>query len=297
MKFYMDTSNDSETEAYIRALTTSATHGTIAADARGHYTAVAPYVLWPFTATLQRVTAGYEIRGFVFARLFLGTALYAAAYAWYRRIGLGWLTSLFGLILLSTSSAFALLISGWELDKVIEPALFLLAAVAAWNRRFVAVLGIAALAAANRETGVFVPLVALAGLAQQAGGLRTAIKRWPVWACAIVCAAEVAGFRLFVPTPTVVVLDDLRLDRLVFVIGGMCLIPLLAVAWVRTAPLALRRLFYLIGPAWVVLVLGIDRLDQGALLLTPLALVFIPVTLAAVEQALRAPTELSAPRA
>ena len=60
MKFYMDTSNDSETEAYIRALTTSATHGTIAADARGHYTALAPYVLWPFTATLQRVTAGYE---------------------------------------------------------------------------------------------------------------------------------------------------------------------------------------------------------------------------------------------
>ena len=33
MKFYMDTSNDSETEAYIRALTMSATHGTIAADA------------------------------------------------------------------------------------------------------------------------------------------------------------------------------------------------------------------------------------------------------------------------
>ena len=112
-----------------------------------------------------------------------------------------------------------------------------------------------------------------------------------------VCAAEVAWFRLFVPTPTIVVLDDLRLDRLVFVTGGMCLVPLLAVAWVRAAPLALRRLFYLVAPAWVALVLGIDRLDQGALLLTPLALLFVPVTLAAVEQALRAPTELSAPPA
>lgn len=287
MKFYMDTSNDSETEAYIRALTISATHGTIAVDGRGHYTALAPYVLWPFTATLQRVTAGYEIRGFVFAKLFVGLVLNAAAYLWYRRIGLGWLTSLLGLILLSTSFAFALLIGGWELDKVIEPALFLLAAIAAWNGRYIALVGIAALAAANRETGIFVALVALAGLARETGGLRTAITRWPVWACVVVGAAEVAWFRSLVPTPTLVVFDDLRLDRLVFVIGGMCLVPLLAVAWVRTAELDLRRLFYLVVPAWVALVLGIDRLDQGALLLTPLALVWVPVTLAAVEQLVR----------
>ena len=297
MKFYMDTSNDSETEAYVGTLTTSVTHGTIAADARGHYTALAPYVLWPFTATLQRVTGAYAIRGFVFARLFLGAVLNVAAYAWYRRIGLGWLTSLLGLILLSTSFAFAQLINGWELDKVIEPALFLLAGLAAWNRRYLALLGIAALAAANRETGLFIPLVALAGLALEDGGLRSAITRWPVWACVIVCAAEVVWFRLFVPTPTLATWLDLKLDRVVLVTGGMCLMPLLAVAWVHAAPAALRRLFYLVAPAWVALVLAIDRLDQGALLLTPLALLFVPVTLTGIEQAIRPPRELAAPRA
>src|SRR5258708_6527446 len=49
MKFYMDNSNDSETEAYVGALTASATQGTLSVDATGHYAALAPYVLWPFT--------------------------------------------------------------------------------------------------------------------------------------------------------------------------------------------------------------------------------------------------------
>jgi hypothetical protein len=296
MKFYMDTSNDSETEAYVAALTASVAHGTIATDARGHYTALAPYVLAPFTATLQRLTAGYVIRGFVFARLFVGLVLNAAAYAWYRRIGLGWLTCLVGLMVLSTSFGFALLMNGWELDKMIEPALFLVASVAAWNGRYRAVVPIAALAAANRETGVFVPLVAAAALARQHGELRSALTRWPVMACLGVCLAEVILFRLTgPPPPSVAWLLDLKLDRLVFVSGGLCLMPVLAVAFARAAPLDLRRLFLLIAPAWVALVLGIDRLDLGALLLTPLALVFVPVTLAGVERALQAPRQTTLP--
>jgi hypothetical protein len=297
MKFYMDNSNDSETEAYVSALIANATHETIPGDATGHYTALAPYVVWPFTATLQRVTGAYQIRGFVFARLFLGAALFALAYVWYRRVGLGWLTSLLGLILLSTSLAFALFIHGWELDKLIEPALFLLAAVAALNRNYLVLLGAAALAAANRETGVFVPLVALAGLARQDGGLRSAIKQWSLWACVIFCAAEVAWFRRFGPAPAVWVWADLDLDRLVYVTGGLCLLPLLAVAWVRAAPLAVRRMFYLVAPTWVAFVLATDRLEQGAALLTPLALLFVPVALAGVEQLARAPREFSTPRA
>src|SRR5260370_40428091 len=85
MKFYMDNSNDSETEAYVGALIASATQGTISVDATGHYAALAPYVLWPFTTLLQPVTGAYQIRGYVFARLFLGAVLFAAAYVWCRR--------------------------------------------------------------------------------------------------------------------------------------------------------------------------------------------------------------------
>jgi hypothetical protein len=109
MKFHMDSASDSETEAYVGALIATARHGGIAADAAGQYAALAPYVMWPFTATLQQITGAYQIRGLVFALLILGGALYGTAYAWYRRLGLGWLTSLFGLVVLSTSVAFTML--------------------------------------------------------------------------------------------------------------------------------------------------------------------------------------------
>jgi hypothetical protein len=297
MKFHMDNANDTETDGYVGALIASVSHATIPADATGHYTALAPYVMWPFTATLERVTGAYQIRGLVFALLSLAGLVYAAAYTWYRRIGLGWLTSLLGLILLSTSVAFAMLIRGWEIDKLIEPALFLLAAIAAWNRRYVLVLLIAALAAANRETGAFMPLVVLAAVAQQRGGLRPALTAWPVWACALVCAVEVAWFRHAGPSPTVNGFwRDLNLQRLVYVTGGLCLTPLLAVAWLRAAPLGLERLLYA-TPGWVVFVLATDRLEQGALLLAPLALVWVPVSLAGVEQALQARAAPSHPPA
>jgi hypothetical protein len=296
MKFHMDNANDSETNAYVRSLIASYTQGTISSDATHHYAALAPYVMWPFTETLQLIAGAREIRGLAFALFVLGALVYAAAYAWYRCIGLGWLTSLFGLILLSTSIVFAMLIRGWEIDKLVEPALFLLASLAAWKRRYIAVLGLAALAAANRETGAFVALVALAGLAHQHGGLRSAIRHWPVWAAVIVCAAEVVWFRRIGPTPTVAGFwPDLKLDHLVYVVGGLCLTPLLSVAWVQVAPLGVRRLFYVLAPAWVLFVLTTDRLEQGAVLLTPLALLFVPLTLLGVEELIRAPRQVVAP--
>jgi hypothetical protein len=201
-------------------------------------------------------------------------------------------------MLLSISLSFALLIRGWEIDKLIEPALFLLAALAAWHRRYVALLVLAALAAANRETGAFLPLVALAGLAHTHGGLRAALKQWPFWACATICVLEITWFRWLGPTPNVDGFwKDLRPNSLVYVTGGLCLTPILATAWVQSSPLAVRRLFYLVAPAWVAFVLATDRIEQGALLLSPLALLFVPMTLAGAEQLLRAPRALVSPRA
>jgi hypothetical protein len=206
------------------------------------------------------------------------------------------LTSLLGLILLSTSLLFALLYRGWELDKLIEPALFLLGAIAAWNCRYVPVLGLAALAAANRETGAFFPLVVLAGLARQSGGLRHAIRQWPLWACLLICALEVGWLHRIGPSPTIAPWADLSVGNLVYVAGGLCFLPILAAAWAPTAPLAIKRLFYLLAPAWIAYALAADRLVNGAVLLTPLAVLCVPVALAGVEHAVRARPELSPPR-
>src|SRR5215207_6614533 len=86
MTFYMDNSNDSETSAYSAALFAAAAQPSISADATGHSTLLAQYVLYPFAAVLQPVSGLYLIRGFVFARFVLGLALFGAAYAWYRHL-------------------------------------------------------------------------------------------------------------------------------------------------------------------------------------------------------------------
>ena len=295
MRFYMDNSNDSETEGYVAALLASAGRSSVAADATGHYSTLAPYVIWPFTTVLRPVTGAWVIRGFVFTYLLLALALYAAAYAWYRQVGLSWLTSLLGLVLLSTCAAFALLIRGWELDKLLEPTLFLGAALAGWRRQYVVMLGLVVLAVLNRETGALIALVALAAVWREEGRFSVAITRWPVWASMLVCVAGVGLMRTLGSPPTLAVSEamqaNLTLDRLVYVVGGLCLLPVFATVWLRSAPAALQRLFLLLAPAWVLLVLLTDRLEQGAILLAPTALLLVPIALIGLQGALGGRTQ------
>ena len=77
-----------------------------------------------------------------------------------------------------------------------------------------------------------------------------------------------------------------QLDRVVYVLGGLCLTPLLALAWVRSSPPNLQRLFWLLAPIWLVWVLLTERLEQGATLLALFALLFVPMTLAGIEHAI-----------
>jgi hypothetical protein len=296
MKFHMDNANDSETMAYMNAMITSASQSTISADATGHYTVVAQYVLWAIATALQQVTGAYQIRGLVVGLLLVDLVLYAAAYAWLRLLGLSWLTSVLGLIVLSTSLAYAMQLRGWELDKLIEPALFLLSAIAAWKGRWFLVVGVAVLAGLNRETGAFFPLVALAGLAHENGGsLSAALRRWPFWVCLIVCAIEVGWLRFIGPTPSVRLWVDFSLTKLMLITGGLCLMPVLSLAWLGGAPSALRQLYVLLAPPWIVFAGATDRLEQGALFLTLLALVFVPVTLLGVEQLVQVPRAVRSP--
>src|SRR5579864_3531548 len=118
MKFHMDTANDSETQAYVNALLASANHFTLATDATGQYTGLAPYVMWPFAANLELITGAYLIRALAFSLFALSTLYVGLAYVWWRTLQLSALTCLIGLVLLSTSAAFALEIRGWEIDKL-----------------------------------------------------------------------------------------------------------------------------------------------------------------------------------
>jgi hypothetical protein len=286
MKFHMDNANDSETQSYVGSLVWNAQHATLSADATGHYTGLAAYVMWPVTTQLGLLTDAYEIRGLAVVLVCLSLALYGLTYAWCAELGLRWPTRLLGLALLSVSVAFAMLIRGWEIDKLIEPCLFLLAALAAWRRQFVAFVVIAALAAANRESGAFMPLVAAAAVMDQRKSARAAASHWSVWVSAAACLVIVLWLRSMLPPPAVRPFADLDLERLIYVIGGLCVLPILALAWRSAASTGLRFLLYVLSPLWLVFVLTTDRLEQGMLLLAPLALVWLPISLAGLEHPL-----------
>lgn len=280
MKFHMDTSNDSETQSYVNGLLASATHMTLATDATGQYTALAPYVMWPFAANLQLITGAYLIRGLVFALLVLGIAFCGAAYAWWRALGLAHETALIGLVLLSTSAAFALEIRGWEIDKLLEPVLFLAAALSAYHRRYVVFVLAAVLAAGNAETGLFAPFLVL--LAPRDRG-----TWWFLGLTLAVCASEVLLLQRLAPPIHIPLWIDASPHQLVNIVGGLCLLPAIALACGRATPAGLRLLLYTVVPIWVLFVLATHRLDQGAAFLTPLAVVWLPATLLELELLVR----------
>jgi hypothetical protein len=295
MKFHMDNANDSETQAYVASLITSVTHTSLASDATGQYAALTPYLMWPFTTVLQPITGAYLIRGLVFALLTLGIALNAATYIWLRTVGVTWFTSLVGLVLLSTSAAFAMQLRGWELDKLLEPVLFLLAALAAWHRRWPAFVLFATLAAANRETGLFAPFVALVATDPSESAPRILARRPAFWLALAMCAFEVVILRQLGPSPRVIPWAYATSARFINILGGLCLLPILALTLGRAAPVGLCWLLYGVTVLWVIVVLGTEQVDQGVLYLAPLTMVWLPVTLLGVEALIRSPHRLGVP--
>jgi hypothetical protein len=287
MKFHMDNANDSETQAYVGALLWNLQHLTPSTDALGHYTLLAPIVIWPSAMLWHLVSAGYEIRGLALALLACSAMLYGLAYAWYRQLRLGWLTALFGLMLLSVGVSFALLIRGWELDKLLEPVLFLAAALLASRGQYALVVLLGILAASNRESGIFVCLVPLAFVREQRGSWSAALREWPVWATFSASLVVVIWMQSQLPLPGVRPFSDSGPEHLVYLIGGTCLVPVFAVAWRSAAPRYLRHLLYLLGPVWVVFAAATDKLEQGAVLLALVALVCVPITLLGFQQVLR----------
>jgi hypothetical protein len=290
MKFHMDNANDSETQTYVSSLVANVSNRSLSTDTTGQFAAFAPYVMWPFIALLQPITGAYLIRGLVLALFTLGVALNGLTYVWLRTLGVTWLTSLVGLVLLSTSAAFAMQFRGWELDKLVEPVLCLLAVLAAWHRRWPAYVVCATLAAANRETGIFVPFVALVATQPNSNPVRTLIGRPAFWLALAICAVEVAILRNVGPAPRAIPWAYATSERFVNVLGGLCLLPILALALGRAAPIGLRWLLYAVTVPWVVIVLATEQVDQGLLLLAPLAVVWLPVSLLGVETMIRAPS-------
>lgn len=293
MSFYMDTSNDSETTRYGTDLARAVATGSIPTDESGRYTLLTGYATGSIVQVVGAAGSGAApLRGYTVVRFLQGLALFASAYAFYRMLGLAWMTRLVGLMLLSISVTFGTLAPdrAFELDKITEAILYLLAGIALLRGRPGWLIPLSVLAVLNRETGILMPLMYLAAQASGRERFLTAVRSWQFLLMAAL-ALSLAGV-LIVMSGGVGLEGGIRsrgfsLETFTYANGGFALMPLLAALWVGSSPGLLKRLFWSLSPAWLILGLLTEPVRFGAYLLPANALLFIPIALLAVEAQVR----------
>lgn len=227
---------------------------------------------------------------FVALRLLQNLTLFALAFYYYRRLGVQAYASLLGLSALAWGMTQSNYGADLSFDTYTDIVCFLAAALVLMHGRFHWLIPLTVLAALNRETSVFLFLMAVAwslprfGVTTHAGELR----RIAVIVLVLFGSVQLA-VRLYYGWPPWTIppagaAPGLALLR--YNLGGdaawghaagtLGIVPVLALAAYRQWQPALRPLFWAVVPAWSVLCLCCTPLDQSRVLLLPLVLVLVP---------------------
>jgi hypothetical protein len=191
--------------------------------------------------------------------------------------------------------------STFSLDRFTDAIFYVIAGLLVMSGRDVLLPPLMVLAVANRETSVFIPLLLFAR--RGFGDRRALVIALVAW---IVAAGVYLGIHAyFGPRPrtedsywgTAMVLHSLGMRaQVAFFFAAIGLLPLFALASIQHADAFLRRLFWLIVPAWLVLHIWAARLGEGILYLAPLTLIVVPLVLQGLERRV-APAPLAHPAA
>ena len=248
---------------------------------------------WGAEGSLQVAKAiGFSqpaVVGFLGFRVLQNLAIFALAWLFFRRLGLGWYESLFGLGLLSWGFTQALFHQAMSFNTYGDIAFYLAAAVLILHRRYWWVVPLTVLAAVNRETSGLIPVMLIA-MAWPLGWKSEEGRRvLRIGAVALVTFAATYGIVRLAVGPGFFIkaqgkdpgleLFDYNVTRgqtWDFVFQTLNILPLLALlAWRRWPP-ALQAFGVAIVPAWFVIHVFTSVLAESRLLLVPLAVVFIP---------------------
>ena len=248
---------------------------------------------WGAEGALQAADAvGFSkpaVVGFLGFRVLQNLAIFALAWLFFRRLGLGWYESLFGLGLLAWGFTQALLHQAMAFNTYGDVAFYLAAALLILQRRYWWVVPLTVLAAINRETSGLIPLMLMA-MAWQLGRRSDEGRRvLRIGAVALVAFAATYGIVRLAVGPAFFIKgngQDPGLEMLDYnvtrgqtwdlVFQTLNVLPLLAlIAWRRWSP-ALKAFGVAIVPAWFVIHAFTAVLAESRLLLVPLAVVFVP---------------------
>ena len=227
------------------------------------------------------------IAAFLAVRVLEQTLLFTLAWGYWRALGLSSAAAFFGLALLGWSVSYANYGSDLQFNTYFDVLFYVLAATAVVRNRLGWLLLITLLAAFNRETSGFIPLLPLAALPDSAPEARARLVRTAV--AGVVIYLVVFSMLRWAYGPQALIVPyghrpglDLmaynfgRVRTWVQLVGTFSIVPFVALAGWREWPRLLRAFFWLLVPAWFVVHAVGAVMSETRLLLVPFALVLVP---------------------
>lgn len=231
-------------------------------------------------------------------RLVQCLVLFGLAYVYYgqlrvhprfRLVGIGLLTGLISLQLGTLGP------NGFSLDRFFDTIFYLLAGVLVLSNREGWLPALIAVAIANRETAIFMPLLIVARYPPaELRHRRRAVLLAGL--TGLVAAAVYAAIHLYYgPHPRTeqsywgsdMFLHSLGMPgQTAFFLAAINLLPVLALLLLKDADPFLQRLFWMVVPLWFAIHVWAARLGEGIMYLAPLVFIIVPLVLQGLQRRL-----------
>lgn len=230
--------------------------------------------------------------GFLGLRWLQNIAILLAALWLYRLMGLSESASFLGASIVAATMMQAIYDSDLSIDTYFDVLFYLLAAVAVISERRIWLLALVSLSVLNRETSLLIPFIGLvnaitwsprfvvrpkvaiiSGLGMGIGLLEMALVRHALGPSLMF---EPYGVSIGVERLLSNLTNPESYLQWTVVFG---IIPFLSVFGLRRAPRAVREIWWIVVPVWLLIHLPLAILAETRLFLVPTAIAFIPATL------------------
>lgn len=261
------------------------------------YRVLAPFMVDYLIRFFRSLNTPYHLAtSFILFRVVQDTAIFILSYVYYRKLGSSrWMTFL-GMLILAFGMGTSHYDSDFQFNTFFDVIFYLLAGLAILDRRLWLVVPITILAAFNRETSGLIPVMVLAATVLSKGILPWKRGVGVAVLCLVVYAAIWKCLRVIYPGQAVIVAYDhppglpllwYNISRSVTWINlayTLNLAPFISLFGVWYSRFELKAFFIAIVPIWFVVHALSSVMAETRLFLVPLAIVFVPATLAAISQ-------------
>ncbi len=262
-------------------------------------------ILSPFLAVAIQARFHTSLPPFQQIRFVQMALIATLAYIYYGQLNLKPFTRIVGIAMLGGLISLSMGIIGpstFSMDRFDDTIFYLVAVIIVLHGHELWIPPLMLLAIANRETSVFIPMLILARYGWHSRrALAIAAAAWALGAMVYLGIHTYYGPRPRVEESywgTAMVLRSLAMPgQTAFFLAAINLLPALCLLGIKQVHPFLRRLFWLVVPAWFAIHIWAARLGEGIMYLAPMAVIILPLVLQALERPLVGPEPRNAPAA